>query len=255
MNYQSVAPFIHDGTITWTMTTNGYKFYTLNLITTLRQAKIPWKLCIICCDSESFLFFRREGIPCIPYDIENGAVQLNVAAFGTDEFAKWNRKKVELLKWFADGGAGKISNLYLDGDIFVQKDPWPVLKGLFECSGNNLFFQCDCANANYHDGCGVICSGVIAMREPRPEYSELYTFVESEWAAARKQDQVYIGNRLQSLSIPYKTLRRDLWGNGHWQMSMKWKDDPSWILLHYNYRVAGTKKTAMKKYGHWVIPY
>ena len=93
------------------------------------------------------------------------------------------------------------------------------------------------------------------MREPRPEYSELYTFVESEWAAASKQDQGYIANRLRTLSIPYKTLRRDLWGNGHWQMSMKWKDDPSWILLHYNYRVGGTKKAAMRKYGHWRIPY
>lgn len=255
MNSEAVLPFVSNGCLTWTMTTNGYKYYTLNLIMSLRRANVPWDLCVICCDYESFMFFRREAIPCVEYEIEDNRGQTNVAFFGTNEFAKWNKKKLELLKWFADGGAGSASTLYLDGDIFIQRDPWPVLKEEFSSKGEDLLFQCDCVGDENHEGCGAICSGVIAMRQPSPQFSELYAFDEGEWAAADRQDQEYIRRRIKSLGIPFRTLRRELWGNGHWQMGMKWKGDPMWVLLHYNYRVGGTKKGAMRKFGHWILPY
>jgi len=151
--------------------------------------------------------------------------------------------------------------LYLDGDIVVQKDPWPVLEEEFAKGGEDLLFQCDCGNFDSHEGCGNICSGVISQRHAASSSSQgggevflLYSFDKDSWEAAEKQDQPYIQNRLRSLGIPYRTLRRDLWGNGHWQMSMKWKTTP-WILIHYNYRIGDTKKQAMRKYGHWIIPY
>jgi hypothetical protein len=94
----------------------------------------------------------------------------------------------------------------------------------------------------------------------------LYKYVKEEWLASSEQDQPYITNRLGTLSIPYGILPRAEFGNGYWQKSMKWaqagagtsaqaSQSPSWILLHYNYRVGDTKKAAMKTYGHWLIPY
>jgi hypothetical protein len=130
-----------------------------------------------------------------------------------------------------------------------------VLKEEFAKGGEGLLFQCDCADDENHEGCGAICSGVIAMLRPTPEISELYTFDQVDWAKADSQDQRFIGSRLRSLGIPYRTLRRDWWGNGQWQMGLKWKGDPMWVLLHYNYRVGGTKKGAMRKFGHWILPY
>lgn len=65
MNADVIKKFITtEGQLTWTMTTNGYKFYTLNLVVWLRDiAKIPWRLLIVCCDYESLSFFRERGIP------------------------------------------------------------------------------------------------------------------------------------------------------------------------------------------------
>jgi hypothetical protein len=251
----NIAPFIHEGRIVWTMTTNGYKFYTLNLITWLRQkTKVPWKLCVICCDSESYVFFRREGIPCISYETATNKGQQRIAAFGTEDFAKWNKKKVELLKWFSEQakGLGVTHTLYLDGDIVVQRDPWPVLLDTWTSGAPDFLFQCDCVGPEDHSGCGVICSGVIAER--LGDSHRLYEFEQEGWLAAAKQDQGYIGRRLKTLDIPYTTLGRQLWGNGEWQKSGKWRDS-DWILLHYNYRVGDTKKAAMRSFGHWLIPY
>jgi hypothetical protein len=255
MTFQ-VQPFIHEGKIVWTMTTNGYKFYTLNLIAWLRKVGVPWKLCVICCDSESYIFFRREGIPCISYETATNKGQQRIAAFGTEDFAKWNKKKVELLKWFSENskGLGITHTLYLDGDIVVQRDPWHVLEGVWASGAPDFLFQCDCVGTEDHSGCGVICSGVIAERIG--DSHTLYEFEQEGWLAAAKQDQGYIGTRLRTLGIPYKTLERRLWGNGEWQKSGRWREEfPDWVLLHYNYRVGDTKKAAMKSFGHWLIPY
>ena len=260
MNSEDVQKFVKDGILTWTMTTNYYKFYTLNMITSLKEvAKVPWTLCVICCDDESFLFFRREGIPCIAWKRGGQKGQKAIAAFGTQEFMKWNRMKIDILQWFCQNAlaAKAEKTLYVDGDIVFQRDPWPVLKEEFASSEKPLLFQCDCANDTEHEseGCGNICSGVIATLHTKFDNGKLYEIDEALWKEVDKQDQPYIGKGLVRLGIPYKTLGRRLFGNGHWQKSLKWKDDPTWILLHYNFRVGDTKKQAMRSYGHWRIPY
>ena len=258
MNSEELRAFVKEGEIVWTMTTNFYKYYTLNMIATLKEvAKVPWQLCVICCDDESFLFFRRQGIPSIAWKRGGQKGQRVIAAFGTQEFMKWNRMKIDILRWFCENysGIGIEKSLYVDGDIVFQNDPWPMLNEIWLDKGPALLFQCDCANANEHEGCGNICSGVIATRHTHFDSSKIYEIDENLWKEVNKQDQPYIGRRLDNLGVPYKTLSRRLFGNGHWQKSLKWKNDATWVLLHYNYRVGDTKKQAMKTYGHWRIPY
>lgn len=255
MNAEGLRGFVKDGRIVWTMTTNSYKFYTLNMISSLREvAKVPWTLCVICCDDESFLFFRREGIPCVAWKGAPQKGQRIIASFGSLDFMKLNRIKIEILQWFVSISEIQKS-LYVDGDIVFQHDPWPVLEDEWKSGSPSLLFQCDCANADEHSGCGNICSGVIATLHTKCDLGKLYEIEEVAWKEAEKQDQPYIGKRLLEFGIPYKTLTRRLFGNGHWQKSLQWKDDPTWILLHYNYRVGDTKKQAMRTYGHWRIPY
>jgi hypothetical protein len=253
MDLKRIQPFIYENHITWTMTTNGYKLYTLNLIAWLTQvAKVPWTLCVICCDAESYTFFRREGIPCIPYEIQTSKGQQMISPFGSNDFAKWNRKKVELLLWFTRicPEAGVKKSLYLDGDIVVQKDPWAYLEG-----SSDLIFQCDCVGSEVHSNCKSICSGVLFQRHNGdPKIKELFMFDKTDWEAAERQDQPYIANRLAKLNIPFNTLDRGLFGNGQIQMAGLWKTQP-WVLLHYNYRVGDTKKQAMRAAGHWRLLY
>lgn len=258
---EKIKEFVKEGRVTWTMTTNGYKYYTLNLLTWLKKTNT--KLAIVCCDKESELFFRREGYPCIRFQITRNVkqqsllrrevAQLGLAAFGTEEFKLWNRAKVDILRWIAENAAslGIKQSLYLDGDIVVARDPWEGYEG-------GLAFQCDCENVNEHTAetsCRAPCTGVIfADHTVENRLVELYTLKEDMWKDAKEQDQPYITNQLISLQIPFTVLPRALYGNGKWQMSKKWRADP-WILLHYNYRVGDTKKLAMRADGHWIIPY
>jgi len=246
----NIQPFVHEKRIVWTMTTSGYKYYTLNLRKWLQRAKVPWTLCIICCDEDSYVFFRRESVPCIRY--KDPAVkrkgQVGLAPFGSNEFKIWNRIKVDLLRWFCLQAELEWS-LYLDGDIVVQRDPWPELLDL---SGANIFFQCDCGNGENHTGCRNICSGVIATRHVSPSQSTLYEFDEALWKASLEQDQPYIAARLQATQTPFATLSRPLFGNGYWQQKGPWAEH-DWVLLHYNYRTGDNKKAAMRAAGHWLL--
>jgi len=183
----NIQPFVKDKRVVWTMTTSGYKLYTLNLRKWLQQiAKVPWTLCIICCDEDSHVFFRREGVPCIRY--KDPAVkrpgQIGLAPFGSNEFKIWNRIKIDLLRWFCTQPDLDWS-LYLDGDIVVKRDPWPELQDL----SGNLFFQCDCGHGENHVACQTICSGVIATRHISPSQAELYEFDPALWKASLEQDQ------------------------------------------------------------------
>lgn len=254
---EGIRSFVHQGRLTWTMTTNGYKFYTLNLISWLRDvAKVPWQLCVICCDMESYSFFRREGYPCISFDKAKGQLS-RPASFGTTEFGSVVKKKLDIFLWLSQHAEdfGIKKSLFLDGDIVVQRDPWPVLEGLWEAGAKDLLFQCDCGNDEEHLGCGVACTGVVAQRHTGcVDISEIWRFNKEIWPSCENNDQAFVQKRLKTLEIPYGMLPRPEWGNGTWQKSLKWKNH-DWVLLHYNFRVGDTKKAAMKSYGHWRIPY
>jgi hypothetical protein len=257
MDSNQVKKFVSkEGSLTWTMTTNGYKAYTLNLVSFLREvAKVSWKLCIICCDRESFDFFRREGVPCVLYGEKMEGAQTSVSLFGSASFARLNLKKLQLLDWVEVNAKelGIQKSLYLDGDIVIKQDPWPVLDTIRQEKGG-LLFQCDCNHAEDHVTCSCICSGCICHYHEEDKPLNLYKLDTEQWKAAEYQDQPYIAKRLQTLSLPFYTLPRPLFGNGGWQKGGAWKES-DWVLLHYNYRVGNTKKSAMQAAGHWRISY
>lgn len=258
MEPNEIKSYVKEGRLVWTMTTNGYKYYTLNLVAWLREvAKVSWTLCVICCDRESFSFFRREGVPCVKSFGDRDVGQIGISAFGSESFSHLNEKKLELLAWVTSHAheIGIQKSLYVDGDIVIQADPWPTLDSVLE--GVDLCFQCDCSTTEDHVDCGCICTGVIAMRhhETYPEkYIGLYLLDRKIWNDCHKQDQPYVQRRLGDIQASFKTLVRHQFGNGAWQKSGQWRTQP-WILLHYNYRVGDTKKQAMRQAGHWRIPY
>lgn len=258
MDINSLNSFVHEGRIVWTMTTIGYIKYTLNLIHWLRTiAKVPWTLCVVCCDDDCEKVFRRDKIPCISWRGDKvRRTQTGMAAFGTPSFEKCNQQKLAVLEWFARNYSecGIEYSLYLDGDIVVQKDPWPLLLPTFS-QAENMLFQCDCFNPDVHEdgvGCDYICSGVIATHHVSVKQTELYVFEKELWETVSKQDQPFIGSRLKTTETPYKILNRRDFGNGAWQKSGKWKDG-NWCLIHYNYFVSGTKRKAMQKENHWLV--
>jgi hypothetical protein len=239
------------GRVIWTMTTNGYKFYTQNLYTFLPS------LTIICCDIQSLNYFRREGIPCFMWKdcVKGGRVQDNVSIFGSDDFKMWNKMKLDILKWICSLSSVKKS-IYLDSDIVINKDISKCLWDKVEEELNTSFpllFQCDCSHTEEHtmeNKCKCPCSGVIVHDHERANFTELYTFDKEIWNKVNQQDQPFIQEKLKLLGQPYDTLPRHLYSNGSWEQKGFWKTEP-WYLLHFNYRVGNTKKAAMRKAGLW----
>ena len=256
MNCEAVEQFVLNGRIVWTMTTVGYTKYTLNLVNWLTTvAKVPWKLCVVCCDKESETFFRRENVPYVSWNGDKvKRTQDGMAAFGTPGFEKCNLQKLSILEWFCMNysACGITHSLYLDGDIVVRTDPWPLLD--FK---TDLLFQCDCYGTENHGSrdfqCNTICSGVIATRHV-PGQEILYQWEPALWEKSSKQDQPFIASRLFSTNTPYTILERRIFGNGTWMKAGSWKNE-DWCLLHYNYLVSSTKRTAMKANNHWLIIY
>lgn len=255
---EQVQKYVVDGRLIWTMTTNGYKFYTWNLFQWCQTIGV--KLCIFCADTESSLFFRREGVPCVLLTDSKQSQQTGISVFGSADFARWNKRKLNLLHTFTTEAKtlGLRQSFFLDGDIVLQENPWPTLDACFRATGATLLFQCDCSNDKEHNDehpCSAACSGVIACdhTQETEKVQWLYSFVSEEWLAASQQDQPYIQKRLEKTEAPTAAiLPRREFGNGTWQKSGKWKDG-SWILLHYNYRVGDNKKAAMKADGHWKL--
>lgn len=254
LSIELVQKFVFNEQLTWTLTTNGYKFYTFNLYKWLTErAKVPWKLMIVCGDKESYSFFKREGISCISLEGVKESHQTNISSFGTDSFKVWNRIKLDLLRWIVMNAntLGVKKSMYIDGDIIIQKDPWVYIPDT-----TDVLFQCDCGKADelHTDSkCNSPCSGFI-VHNHTIDLSKLYVFDKIMWKDSLEQDQPYIQTRLKVLNIPFNTLDRKLYGNGIIQKSGLWKTD-DWVLLHYNYRVGDTKKQAMKANNHWLVPY
>ena len=252
-------PFIQEKTLVFTVTSDGYKYYTWNLYKLLEQLKLPWKLCILCLDRESKDFFTRIAqIPSRLYLMPGDRIlHKDPIRFGTPPFKRMNRMKLKALEQLSQ--RPEIETLFfLDSDIAVFKDPIPRIRQLLET--HPLWFQCDekipgsfeCSNV---DGCLNPCTGVIAARcttETREQLKKLFHVDSEPWGTALT-DQDYIAARLLSFNLPYKILDRKEFPNGIFLANNRYKEgDP--YLIHFNYLIAKAKQVSMKEKECWVLP-
>ena len=253
MSLSSIQPYIKDGTFVFTLTSNGYKLFTLNLIENLKRAGVTWKLCIVCADKESYTFFRGQSIPTVKAMtlVETGA---NISPFGTVHFQKLNRLKLDLLAQFTSYPEIR-HGIYMDGDIAVYNDFVPDIVSRLE--GGSLVLQCDeGGRADCSGTCINACTGFIGWSHgisstifkvgPDPESLALWR--------KHPEDQVFVNSRIRDLS--FKTLPRDLYPNGQF-MRLYSPGSPLKLtgkILHYNYIVGMDKQRRMRANGDWLIP-
>lgn len=254
-----IEPFLYEKSLVFTVTSDGYKYYTWNLYKILQALKLPWKLCILCVDRESFDFFNRIAqIPSRPFLMPGERiVHKSPVPFGSNPFKRITRMKLKALEQLSQ--RSDIETLvYLDSDISVFKDPLPYLKE--QLLTNPLLFQCDEGSAQGNDcsaptSCPNPCTGVIAMTltpETRPQLKMVFEIVSTPWNAATT-DQDYVATRLLTLNLPYGTLSRTLFPNGTFLANNKYKEgDP--FLLHFNYMVGSKKMAALREKDCWTLP-
>lgn len=253
----NLDPFVKDKTLVFTVTSDGYKYFTWNLYKFFETVKPTVPLCILCLDRESYDFFTRIAfLPSRPFFLEGTRLEHKTPAlFGTTPFKRMNRMKLKALQELSQ--RQEIETLvFLDSDIALFKDPLPELQTCLETCP--LWFQCDEAKENTYtcsniDACTNACTGVIAMNlteESRPVFQNLYSIGE-DWRAAIT-DQDYINSRLHSLKIPYKTLSRATFPNGIFLSGNRYREgDP--VLLHFNHVVGMEKKRFMKTKDCWLL--
>lgn len=254
-----IDPYVTDKTLIFTVTSDGYKYYTWNLYKMLQGLKLPWKLCILCLDRESNDFFNRIAqIPSRLYLMPGErVVHKDPVRFGTTPFKRMNRMKLKALQELSQ--RPEIDRLiFMDSDIAVFKDFVPYCVEALQT--NPLLFQCDenlegsfeCSDLH---ACTNPCTGVIGMalnEETRPLFKNLYKVESEPWSAA-VTDQDYIANRLKALQIPSKTLPRTLFPNGIFLSKNRYKEgDP--YLIHFNYIIGKTKQRFMIEKECWVLP-
>lgn len=251
--------FIKDKNLVFTVTSDGYKYYTWNLYKMLQALKVPWKLCILCLDRESNDFFNRIAqIPSRLYLMPGDRVlHKEPVRFGTPPFKRMNRMKIKALQELSQ--RSDLERLiFIDSDIAVFKDFVPYFTDLLQTEP--LVFQCDesingsfdCSNIN---NCTNPCTGVIGMlcnSETRPKFKDLYKIESETWGIAMT-DQDYIANRLKALSLSYATLPRGDFPNGIFLANNKYKEgDP--YLVHFNYIVGKMKQRIMMEKDCWLLP-
>jgi lipopolysaccharide biosynthesis glycosyltransferase len=234
------------------MTTNGYKYLTLNLVESLKRAKVPWKLCIVCIDKESAQFLRGQGVDCLVYSelIQRG--QTSISVFNTDTFHKITKHKLEIMDQFLQN---KDTNavVYLDGDIVVRKDFMPYLERI--CKPETYYFQCDEnseVGCSSFENCPNFCTGFIVYRKASLQNLQTpFSVSQALWTTCKQNhDQEYVQRRIRELGLPFQTLDRFEFPNGK---MLKHAADP--FLRHYNYRIGSSKQSSMKQRGDWFLPY
>lgn len=254
-----IDSYIQMKTLVFTVTSDGYKFYTWNLYKLVQALHVPWKLCILCLDKESYSFFQRIAIiPCRLYLISGPQIlHKDPVLFGSTAFKRMNRMKLKALEDLSQ--RPEIETLiYLDSDLAIFKDPLPAFHTYLD--QNPLCFQCDervegSFVCSHEETCPNPCTGVIAMRltsESRPQLKSIYQIVDATWKEALT-DQDYILKRLQDTGVPYATLNRDEFPNGAFLSENRFKRGSPY-LLHFNYVLGKDKKRIMKQKDCWALP-
>ena len=251
-----IIPFVKDGTLCWTLTSNGYKYMTWNFALHWQKACPGTPLLVVCADKPSQQFLSREGVRCILWDNALADFGPQIVPFGSRQFSTLNRLKLTLLNTFSQDES--IQNcIYLDGDIAVYKNVAEDLKARLDLQP--LWMQCDeqvqeCT-ATEQQRCPNTCTGVIAFKHGAD--GGIFNITDQEVWSKKPEDQVWVNYAASTLGIPVAVLPRDLYPNGA-RLSLT-KRDPSLIekcfLLHYNYRVGDSKKADMKRFGDWLLPY
>lgn len=252
-------PYLKDGTLCWTLTSNGYKYLTWNFVLHWRKAMPGQPICVICADKPSYNFMRQNGIGCVLASRLVADYGTEIVPFGTQNFSNLNRLKLDLLTTFAADPIVQ-TNMYIDGDIIVYGDLVSDLRTrLRDLSGASLWMPCDeqsteCSGTTCTP-CTFLCTGLVAFRHGLdPALFRIHDLYK--WAAIR-EDQIWVNRRMQELGTPYATLPRELYPNG--VRVQKTHSDPTLkaaaLCLHYNWRVGPAKRIDMKRYGDWLLPY
>ena len=249
-----------------TLINGGYIHYTKNFLMSMQKANIQFKLIILCLDTEAFSNLNHTpNCICVMVNFLSGNLPQDMKRWGELDYKKIVYAKLDAiayaLKYAHHMGIKAVG--YIDTDIYLWSDPTSVMLSEMQLYPDvDIFCQCDeqsitCSDRNK---CLNLCSGVFVVRT-KEGLTNLFTYEESD-IHKHYSDQHYLHDKLNTLSIRYRTIEKHIMPNGGYYNALynypslqqhKIPIDPSVCLIHFNYMVGNTKKESMKIQGLWLV--
>lgn len=247
-----LSPFIFgDGHIILTFTNDGYFDYIHNMDINIKKINIPWNLCVMCADIESYTKCQVHNIAAI-YVGTNHTDNSDLKKMATWNDANWNN--VTFMKLTAMQQIMQHPEIkrvtFVDGDIHIYRDFVPYLLQLEkEYPTIEFFVQSDHMSANPNERSHHICSGFYHLINT-PRVRHIFNFGEEDLAKnTHNADQQHLQNKLIEYQIPTHQLSRHLFPNG--SLFSNIPENP--YIFHYNYMIGDEKRKNMMKMVHWYL--
>ena len=255
----NLEEYVHDRTVYVTFTNAGYVHYTSNLYHSCQIAKVPWKLVVIALDNNAYESLAELGIPSIYCNVSEmglGQAAKEYCDYCHPDFKMLCYYKLDIIRQLLNeckttGCTDHV--VYLDGDIWVQRDfSLELKKYKHDKSGNDITFQCDEGTTNSCiKPCRWICAGMM-MLSVCGNYDTLIKLLEYRrdpiWQGY-KHDQDYMFYALPKSGVSYDTFDRRVFPNGYHAKHNA--IPPEYALIHYNWLIGDEKQKHMQANGHW----
>lgn len=235
-----------------TLTNNGYKTLTDNLLISMKKIGIEELLKIYCIGDECYDYYKSN----YPY---NEIEKINLDDDSENSLSHWieyrssQNKDIEGKKRWANITSYKFYSInkelrsgndviFIDGDIVFEKNPYCYL--MEHIGDSDLLIQND--NQTYNDR--QFCTGFFYMKSNTKtititDFSEISKNIDGF-----QNDQQYLRRFEKQMDVKYLPL--DLFPNGkYWREKIP--SNP--YIIHFNYDVSGHKINRMKQFNKWYL--
>ena len=232
-----------------TLTNNGYKELTENLLLSMKRIGIMHTLKIYCLDYDCYTYFNNN----YPYNevelindvdstfsnwIEYKAPQSQDIP-GKKLWAAVTKYKIIVINYELTSGNDVV---FIDGDIVINES---FIKDLYNNIGNNdLLIQNDNAERGGKD---CMCTGFFLMKsnEKTLECTNINNINMDEFL----NDQQYLRWAAIKYNLSHKFLDLELYPNGKYYRTYK----PNSNIIHFNYDSGEAKIRRMKQFNYYYI--
>jgi predicted O-methyltransferase YrrM len=234
-----------------TLTNDGYKHLTDNLLISMAKLGIEKSLKIYCIGNESYTYFKNKYCFNEVEQVDTNDFYLNnwieyKACQNKDEIGKRQWASITSYKIYAIHNELITGNdvIFIDGDIVFEKDPFKYMMESLEPE-TELLIQNDHQDAENPN----MCTGFFWMKSNENTINITNFETITKNIDSFQNDQQYI--RRFSKGIKHKYLDLGKFPNGKYYRDNCKTIEP--YIIHFNYDVSDYKIKRMKHFKKWYL--